>query len=160
MSNVRPLASSGRTDTPNGWCAIEAPSGSTDHGSHKALARFVTSPGVHVSVLSLGRLAENAQASSLAARPSGRSKRAAVSRSVELKMQANAGTLAERFVVFQRLHAAGRRSTLPAMNNIASHSPNGRVTTFASGHQRSNPSIEGTCNIWLRQLSPAPHVKR
>jgi len=23
-----------------------------------------------------------------------------------------------------------------------------------------NPSIEGTCNIWLRQLSPAPHVKR
>jgi len=26
--------------------------------------------------------------------------------------------------------------------------------------KRSNPSIEGTCNIWLRQLSPAPHVKR
>jgi len=26
--------------------------------------------------------------------------------------------------------------------------------------QRPNPSIEGTCNIWLRQLSPAPHVKR
>ena len=25
---------------------------------------------------------------------------------------------------------------------------------------RANPSIEGTCNIWLRQLSPAPHVKR
>ena len=25
---------------------------------------------------------------------------------------------------------------------------------------RPNPSIEGTCNIWLRQLSPAPHVKR
>src|SRR5438105_4140387 len=24
----------------------------------------------------------------------------------------------------------------------------------------ANPSIEGTCNIWLRQLSPAPHVKR
>src|SRR5438105_11760852 len=23
-----------------------------------------------------------------------------------------------------------------------------------------NPSIEGTSNIWLRQLSPAPHVKR
>src|SRR6266478_6368385 len=23
-----------------------------------------------------------------------------------------------------------------------------------------NPSIEGTCNIWPRQLSPAPHVKR
>ena len=27
-------------------------------------------------------------------------------------------------------------------------------------HARPNPSIEGTCNIWLRQLSPAPHVKR
>src|SRR5438094_5920118 len=26
--------------------------------------------------------------------------------------------------------------------------------------QRPNPSIEGTCNTWLRQLSPAPHVKR
>jgi hypothetical protein len=26
-----------------------------------------------------------------------------------------------------------------------------------SEHQAS---IEGTCNIWLRQLSPAPHVKR
>ena len=25
---------------------------------------------------------------------------------------------------------------------------------------RPNPSIEGTCNIWLCQLSPAPHVKR
>jgi hypothetical protein len=24
----------------------------------------------------------------------------------------------------------------------------------------SNPSIEGTCSIWLRQLLPAPHVKR
>ena len=24
----------------------------------------------------------------------------------------------------------------------------------------ANPSIEGTCDIWLRQLSPAPHVKR
>ena len=23
-----------------------------------------------------------------------------------------------------------------------------------------NPSIEGTSNIWLRQLSAAPHVKR
>jgi len=23
-----------------------------------------------------------------------------------------------------------------------------------------NPSIEGTCNIRLRRLSPAPHVKR
>ena len=29
----------------------------------------------------------------------------------------------------------------------------------ASGHQ-PNPSIEGTSNIWLRQLSAAPHVKR
>jgi hypothetical protein len=25
---------------------------------------------------------------------------------------------------------------------------------------RPNPSIEGTSNIWLRQLSAAPHVKR
>ena len=26
--------------------------------------------------------------------------------------------------------------------------------------QAANPSIEGTSNIWLRQLSAAPHVKR
>ena len=36
---------------------------------------------------------------------------------------------------------------------------------FAKGfasfrNQRPNPSIEGTCNIRLRRLSPAPHVKR
>jgi len=24
----------------------------------------------------------------------------------------------------------------------------------------ARPFIEGTCNIWLRQLSPAPHIKR
>ena len=76
------------------------------------------------------------------------------------QMQVNIGGVAQRIVVLQRLHAAGRRSTLRAMNNITSRAPNGRVTTYASGHQRSNPSIEGTCNIWLRQLSPAPHVKR
>ena len=27
-------------------------------------------------------------------------------------------------------------------------------------NERPNPSIEGTSNIWLRQLSAAPHVKR
>ena len=30
----------------------------------------------------------------------------------------------------------------------------------ASENERPNPSIEGTSNIWLRQLSAAPHVKR
>ena len=29
-----------------------------------------------------------------------------------------------------------------------------------SENERPNPSIEGTSNIWLRQLSAAPHVKR
>ena len=36
------------------------------------------------------------------------------------------------------------------------HAPKGMRASEPS----SNPSIEGTCNIWLRQLSPAPHVKR
>ena len=31
---------------------------------------------------------------------------------------------------------------------------------FHKSAARPNPSIEGTCNIWLRQLSAAPHVKR
>jgi len=34
------------------------------------------------------------------------------------------------------------------------------VENGSLSRSRSNPSIEGTCNIWLRQLSPAPHVKR
>ena len=33
-------------------------------------------------------------------------------------------------------------------------------TGVTANAARPNPSIEGTCNIWLRQLSPAPHVKR
>jgi hypothetical protein len=53
-----------------------------------------------------------------------------------------------------------------------SHLPHASVATSnesAKGPSRlasapselgANPSIEGTCNIWLRQLSPAPHVKR
>jgi hypothetical protein len=32
--------------------------------------------------------------------------------------------------------------------------------TQAVGRMGSNPSIEGTCNIRLRLLSHAPHVKR
>jgi hypothetical protein len=32
--------------------------------------------------------------------------------------------------------------------------------SVASETARPNPSIEGTSNIWLRQLSAAPHVKR
>jgi hypothetical protein len=31
---------------------------------------------------------------------------------------------------------------------------------LSSSTMRPNPSIEGTCNIRLRRLSPAPHVKR
>ena len=83
-------------------------------------------------------------------------------------MQVNTGAVAGRIVVLQRLHAAGRPSTLRAMNNIASRSQNGRVTTCASGHQRSNPSIERTHNGGAQCLAPsrvvpplcAAHVKR
>ncbi len=35
-----------------------------------------------------------------------------------------------------------------------------QVESGSLSRGRSNPSIEGTCNIWLPQLSPAPHVKR
>ena len=55
--------------------------------------------------------------------------------------------------------------TLKAMNTGAA---NPLLATVISPWKRCatpspttpNPSIEGTCNIWLRQLSPAPHVKR
>jgi len=49
--------------------------------------------------------------------------------------------------------------------SVVRHAEKERVANrpYATGtpvKQRPNPSIEGTCNIWLRQLSPAPHVKR
>jgi len=56
-----------------------------------------------------------------------------------------------------------RSSTLRAMKRRASE-PMGPIRNVAGNAphsgRASNPSIEGTCNIWLRQLSPAPHVKR
>ena len=39
-------------------------------------------------------------------------------------------------------------STASAEGRLSQHKPS------------PNPSIEGTSNIWLRQLSAAPHVKR
>jgi len=36
----------------------------------------------------------------------------------------------------------------------------GGAELAAFENERPNPSIEGTSNIWLRQLSAAPHVKR
>ena len=59
--------------------------------------------------------------------------------------------------------AGYRSSTLSAMKGRGT--PNTSVRLNASPNaaflsHRSNPSIEGTCNIWLRQLLPAPHVKR
>ena len=83
-------------------------------------------------------------------------------------MQVNTGALAGKLVVFQRLQAAGPRSTLSEMNNNTSGFPSGELTTHASGHQRPNPSIEGTHNGGAQSRAPsrsaaplcAPHVKR
>ena len=55
-----------------------------------------------------------------------------------------------------------RQSVFPR-NRVALCSSSARQNEGKLMHpteQRPNPSIEGTCNIWLRQLSPAPHVKR
>ena len=35
-----------------------------------------------------------------------------------------------------------------------------KVRLMSIVEQRPNPSVEGTSNIWLRQLSAAPHLKR
>ena len=52
-------------------------------------------------------------------------------------------------------------STLSAMSSSKSLSSVARLSGVCARRPKpSNPSIEGTCNIWLRQLSPAPHVKR
>ena len=50
-----------------------------------------------------------------------------------------------------------RSRTLEAMNTKVSRSLSSKARTPS---EWPNPSIEGTSNIWLRQLSAAPHVKR
>ena len=51
--------------------------------------------------------------------------------------------------------------TLSAMRSSRSLSSVARLSGWSARRpQPSNPSIEGTSNTWLRQLSPAPHVKR
>jgi len=52
--------------------------------------------------------------------------------------------------------AASRSSTEHPMTSVSKPS----LLGSARYEPGANPSIEGTCNIWLRQLSPAPHVKR
>jgi len=54
------------------------------------------------------------------------------------------------------LKAINTRAATPLLATVIS--PWKRCGTPSS--TTPNPSIEGTCNIWLRQLSPAPHVKR
>ena len=56
---------------------------------------------------------------------------------------------------------AAASSTLSAMSSSRSLSSVARLSGVCARRPKpSNPSIEGTCNIWLRQMSPAPHVKR
>jgi hypothetical protein len=50
-------------------------------------------------------------------------------------------------------------SMSPSARNVVTDRHASRGCMRAS-EPSPNPSIEGTCNIWLRQLSPAPHVKR
>jgi len=159
---VRPLASATHTDAPDRLVRIQRASGSTDHGSHEALARFVMNPGVQVPLLPLGRLVENARALSPAARPSARSANQKRFPIHGTPIQTDTGALAERVVVSQRLQAAIGPSTL------RSASKNGRVVVSARLHQRSNPSVEGTHNGGARLRAPsrsqaplcAPHVER
>src|SRR5205814_5883657 len=44
--------------------------------------------------------------------------------------------------------------------NVASHKASVNFRGPPPHHMTPNPSIEGTCNIRLRLLSHAPHVKR
>src|SRR6185369_10597630 len=72
-------------------------------------------------------------------------------------------------VPFWLLHWSILAANVRRLHSVSLHSRSTCLATTArlpamprhSHHRmRSNPSIEGTCNIWLRQLSPAPHVKR
>ena len=57
----------------------------------------------------------------------------------------------------RRFAGRQRRSTAPRDHHRAGQ--RGKDMN-APDQVRPNPSIEGTCNIRLRRLSPAPHVKR
>ena len=61
------------------------------------------------------------------------------------------GTAAPRPRAFE---GASYRSRQAALCGVAANN------SVAPETARPNPSIEGTSNIWLRQLSAAPHVKR
>jgi len=84
-----------------------------------------------------------------------------------LRTGSNASAHAEYGVglcTLQGCHAAERREEFGASACTTAPSLSFRLRRHSKAiHEsaaRPNPSIEGTCNIWLRQLSPAPHVKR
>ena len=62
----------------------------------------------------------------------------------------------------QRRAINGSFKSLVSLSPAAKHIVTGRHASkgMRASDPSSNPSIEGTCNIWLRQLSPAPHIKR
>jgi hypothetical protein len=74
----------------------------------------------------------------------------------------------------QSVDGASRRRAAPgnqpmdleALLRFGQHSIHRSISMALCWHpmsvieHRPNPSIEGTSNIWLRQLSAAPHVKR
>ena len=91
-------------------------------------------------------------------------------RSDEMRMQ-NANASLAVLVRVERANAFRVQLLLPGLQvehtRIMKRSASARagsvwqaVESGSLSRSRSNPSIEGTCNIWLRQLSPAPHVKR
>ena len=59
--------------------------------------------------------------------------------------------------------SSGSESLRGLKNPVALSSSSARQNEgklMSTNKHRPNPSIEGTSNIWLRQLSAAPHVKR
>src|SRR5205814_59452 len=77
------------------------------------------------------------------------------------------GRFAPAFCAAQSVYGAARRRQLRACTSqpgpfvwVVVWRLVSKGKAMAFHQQRPNPSIEGTCNIRLRLLSPAPHVKR
>ena len=134
-----------RVGHPSRWAA-----GEPELHAHAAPA------GVCAGHPSFGRLASPCEPSSILR--SGYSAVVALSLARAYCSQA-VGLRNQRCCIERR--APARCKSASGMNNA--NTPAQAKASAGNVHRQTmtpNPSIEGTCNIWLRQLSPAPHVKR
>ena len=163
MSNVRPLGMRGTTLMAQSGCVREQQS--LPRFEHTDGMRLAYSPSRHGTALCSSMGTETCSKGCRgAARPFGRQRaRSGSSRRRMRKRNASRSCRCSPEVrwSFNGCQKSFASSTLSAMSSSHSLSSVAEPSSVSAFHpKRPNPSIEGTSNIWLRQLSAAPHVKR